>query len=202
MLVIVGDEGIGDWFVFRFCMLRCSLPPAHGSPSVESNALLDISLDPAALAPRPAPSRSSRPPGHTGPAPGRTPGDDPITPLRRPGRPPTDSAAYSGPARSASPSPWRYGKIIEMTIDPQRSAVLALHWQVNVIKPEGFFGPMLSAPVARSGVVERAVRFHRSVREAGVTVVFTRFTVPVGEGGLVRNTELMRAVGAGSIPCS
>lgn len=82
-----------------------------------------------------------------------------------------------------------------MTIAPRRSAVLALHWQVNVIKPEGFFGPMLSAPVARSGVVQRAVRFHESVRAAGVTVVFVRFTVPAGEGGLVRNTELMRAVG-------
>lgn len=82
-----------------------------------------------------------------------------------------------------------------MTIDPRRSAVLALHWQVNVIKPEGFFGPMLSAPVARSGVVQRAARFHGSVRLAGVPVVFTRFTVPAGEGGLVRNTELMKAVG-------
>ncbi len=82
-----------------------------------------------------------------------------------------------------------------MTSAPRRSAVLALHWQVNVIKPEGFFGPMLSAPVARSGVVQRAVRFHESVRAAGVTVVFVRFTVPAGEGGLVRNTELMRAVG-------
>ncbi len=82
-----------------------------------------------------------------------------------------------------------------MTIAPRRSAVLALHWQVNVIKPEGFFGPMLSTPVARSGVVQRAVRFHGSVRAAGVAVVFVRFTVPAGEGGLVRNTKLMRAVG-------
>lgn len=63
-------------------------------------------------------------------------------------------------------------------IDLGRSAVLALHWQVNVIKPEGFFGPMLSEPVARSGVVERAVRFHELARAAGVPVVFTRFTRP------------------------
>ncbi|HVE95450.1 MAG TPA: cysteine hydrolase [Pseudonocardiaceae bacterium] len=82
-----------------------------------------------------------------------------------------------------------------MTIAPRRSAVPALHWQVNVIKPDGFFGPMLRAPVARSGVVQRAVQFHGPVRAAGVAVVFVRFTVPAGEGGLVRNTELMRAVG-------
>lgn len=72
------------------------------------------------------------------------------------------------------------------------SAVLALHWQVNVIKPEGFFGGMLADAVARSGVVERAVRFHA---EAAVRVFFTRFTIPEGEGGLVRNTGFMRAVG-------
>ncbi|HWE90503.1 MAG TPA: cysteine hydrolase [Pseudonocardiaceae bacterium] len=82
-----------------------------------------------------------------------------------------------------------------MTIDPRRTAVLALHWQVNVIKPEGFFGAMLSEPVARSGVVGRAVEFHDTVSALGVPLIFTRFTVPEGEGGLVRNTALMTAVG-------
>jgi nicotinamidase-related amidase len=82
-----------------------------------------------------------------------------------------------------------------MTIIPRRAAVLALHWQVNVIKPEGFFGAMLSEPVARSGVVERAVRFHEAARAAGAAVFFTRFTIPEGEGGLVRNTGFMVAVG-------
>jgi biuret amidohydrolase len=75
------------------------------------------------------------------------------------------------------------------------SAVLALHWQVNVIKLEGFFGAMLGEPVARSGVVARAVRFHEAARAAGLPVYFTRFTIPEDEGGLVRNTGFMRAVG-------
>lgn len=82
-----------------------------------------------------------------------------------------------------------------MTIEPRRAAVLALHWQVNVIEPQGFFGAMLGEPVARSGVVDRAARFHESAAAAGVSLVFTRFTVPVGEGGLVRNTGFMSAVG-------
>ncbi|MGX9295779.1 isochorismatase family protein [Tsukamurella paurometabola] len=76
------------------------------------------------------------------------------------------------------------------------AAVLALHWQVNVIEPEGFFGPMLAAPVAESGVVDRAAAFHDAARAAGVPVIFTRFTVPEGEGDLVRNTAFMQAVGA------
>jgi biuret amidohydrolase len=73
-------------------------------------------------------------------------------------------------------------------------AVLALHWQVNVIKPEGFFGGMLAEPVARSGVVKRAAEFHAAVLELGLPVIFTRFTVPEGEGTLVRNTPVMSAV--------
>jgi len=76
-----------------------------------------------------------------------------------------------------------------MTSIAPRAAVLALHWQVNVIKPEGFFGAMLAEPVARGGVIERAARFHE---EAGVPVYFTRFTIPEGEGQLVRNTGFMR----------
>jgi nicotinamidase-related amidase len=82
-----------------------------------------------------------------------------------------------------------------MTIDPRRVAVLGLHWQVNVVRPEGFFGGMLSAAVASSGVVDRAARFHAAARVAGAAGYLTRFTIPEGEGGLVRNTDFMRAVG-------
>ncbi|BDH57537.1 isochorismatase family protein [Tsukamurella sp. PLM1] len=74
------------------------------------------------------------------------------------------------------------------------AAVLALHWQVNVIEPDGFFGPMLAAPVAESGVVARAAAFHDAALTVGIPVLFTRFTVPEGEGELVRNTGFMRAV--------
>jgi nicotinamidase-related amidase len=81
------------------------------------------------------------------------------------------------------------------TDETLHAAVLALHWQVNVIKPEGFFGAMLAEPVAASGVVPRAAAFHQAARAAGLPVVFTRFVVPVGEGRLVRNTGFMRAVG-------
>jgi nicotinamidase-related amidase len=83
-----------------------------------------------------------------------------------------------------------------MAIRGIRAAVLALHWQVNVVRPEGFFGPMLAGPVAASGVVSRATYFHRAAAERDVPVVFTRFTIPIGEGELVRNTGFMRSVGA------
>ncbi|MBB3036858.1 cysteine hydrolase [Hoyosella altamirensis] len=83
-----------------------------------------------------------------------------------------------------------------MTFEAQRTALLGLHWQVNVIKPEGFFGPMLAEPVASSGVVDRAVAFHQAISEIGIPLVFTRFTIPEDEGLLVRNTGFMSAVGS------
>ncbi|MGV9674286.1 cysteine hydrolase [Nocardia sp. NPDC003482] len=83
-----------------------------------------------------------------------------------------------------------------MESDHARTAVLALHWQVNVIKSEGFFGPMLAGPVAESGVIDRAAAFHAAALAAGIPVLFTRFTIPVGEGALVRNTGFMRSMAA------
>lgn len=74
------------------------------------------------------------------------------------------------------------------------TAVLALHWQVNVVAPEGFFAAMLAAPVAESGVIPRAERFHQQARDASVLTVWTRFVIPEGEGQLVRNTGFMNAV--------
>lgn len=79
-------------------------------------------------------------------------------------------------------------------VDARQVAVLGLHWQVNVIRRGGFFGTMLAEPVQRSGVVDRATRFHELAVAAGVPLVLTRFTVPEDEGGLVRNTDFMRAV--------
>ena len=81
-----------------------------------------------------------------------------------------------------------------MEIDATRTAVLGLHWQVNVIKPEGFFGAWFAEPVARSGVIERAGRVLEAAREAGVPVAYTRFVVPPDGGTLVRNTPVMEQV--------
>lgn len=84
--------------------------------------------------------------------------------------------------------------MVGMTLFSRRIAVIGLHWQHNVIDPAGFFGEMLGEAVSRSGVVERATRFHESALAAGAALHFTRFTVPEGEGELVRNTDFMRAV--------
>jgi len=76
-------------------------------------------------------------------------------------------------------------------IDGARTAVLGLHWQVNVVKPEGVFGALFAGPVARSGVIDRAATVHAAARHRGIPVAYTRFTVPIDGGGLVPNTPVM-----------
>lgn len=84
-----------------------------------------------------------------------------------------------------------------MRFDARHTAVLALHWQVNVVDQEGYFGPMLGPAVQRSGVRERAAQLHRAAQDAGVPVYFTRFVLPEDGGLMAANTPMMQAV-AGS----
>lgn len=81
-----------------------------------------------------------------------------------------------------------------MRINLDHSAVMGLHWQRNVVKPEGFFGGWFAEPVAQSGVIARTVRVLAAAREAGVPVIYTRFVVPPDGGQLVRNTPVMAQV--------
>ncbi|WP_263399719.1 cysteine hydrolase [Saccharopolyspora pogona] len=76
-----------------------------------------------------------------------------------------------------------------------RGAVLGLHWEVNVIEPEASSAGRSRSrwPAAAWSGGPRVST--SSAREAGAELVLTRFTVPPGEGGLVRNTAFMRAVG-------
>jgi nicotinamidase-related amidase len=81
-----------------------------------------------------------------------------------------------------------------MRLVAAETAVLGLHWQVNVVRPEGVFGARYAAEVARAGVIARALEVHAAARRAGMLVVYTRFTVPVDGGQLVRNTPVMMQV--------
>lgn len=81
-----------------------------------------------------------------------------------------------------------------MELDLDHSAVMGLHWQRNVVKPEGFFGAWFADPVAGSGVIERTARVIAAARDAGIPVVYTRFVVPSDDGQLVRNTPVMAQV--------
>jgi len=81
-----------------------------------------------------------------------------------------------------------------MEVDPARTAVMGLHWQRNVIEPEGFFGGWFAEPVARAGVIPRTARVLAAARRTKIQVVYTRFVVPPDGGQLVRNTDAMAQV--------
>lgn len=81
-----------------------------------------------------------------------------------------------------------------MELDPASTAIIGLHWQRNVVKPEGFFGAWFAEPVARIGVIERTARVFEAARSARIQVVYTRFVVPPDGGQIVRNTAVMAQV--------
>jgi biuret amidohydrolase len=81
-----------------------------------------------------------------------------------------------------------------MRLTASATAVLSLHWQVNVIRPEGLFGSRYAAAVQAAGVVALVRGVHSAARRAGVLVVYTRFTVPADGGRLVPNTPIMRQI--------
>lgn len=81
-----------------------------------------------------------------------------------------------------------------MHVVAERTAVLGLHWQVNVVRPEGLFGALFAEPVVGSGVIPRAAAVHAGARGAGLLVAYTRFTIPEGGGQFVANTPVMRQI--------
>ena len=78
-------------------------------------------------------------------------------------------------------------------LDPQRLAVLALHWQNDLMLPEGPFGPMFAAEVARQGLVPRMAGVLDAVRSAGGTVIYVNVAHNPGAREVIQNSPLFRA---------
>lgn len=72
--------------------------------------------------------------------------------------------------------------------------MLGLHWTVNVIKPEGYFGAWFAGPVESSGVIPQTAEVFAAARHPGIPIVYTRFVIPDGGGQLVKNTPVMTEV--------
>lgn len=75
---------------------------------------------------------------------------------------------------------------------PARTALLAVHWQNDVIAPDGAFGPIFGRRVAALGLVERAARVFAAARAAGVTLVYVNVAYAPGHGEVVQNNALFR----------
>ncbi|SCL44162.1 Nicotinamidase-related amidase [Micromonospora citrea] len=73
-------------------------------------------------------------------------------------------------------------------IDPARTAVVGVHWQHEVVSPDGLFGPFFAEQVARHDVASHAARVNAAVRAAGGLVVYTRVAHRPGHPDLIPNT--------------
>jgi nicotinamidase-related amidase len=79
------------------------------------------------------------------------------------------------------------------SLDAKRTAVLAIHWQVDVVAPEGVFGKTFARSVAASGVVPRTAKVLDASRAAGAMVVYVNVRYWPGYVGLTRNNALFNS---------
>lgn len=79
-------------------------------------------------------------------------------------------------------------------IDPTRTAVLAVHWQHEVVSPDGMFGPYFAEQVTRHRVASYAARIAEAVRSGGGLVVYTGVAYRPGYPDLIPNTPAFAMV--------
>ncbi|MDO3686832.1 cysteine hydrolase family protein [Micromonospora sp. C28ISP2-4] len=72
-------------------------------------------------------------------------------------------------------------------IDWAHTAVVGVHWQHEVVSPDGVFGPFFADQVARHGVTANAAGVAAAARAAGGLVVFTRVAYRPGYPDLIAN---------------
>jgi len=81
-----------------------------------------------------------------------------------------------------------------MELDLSRTAVLALHFQRDVVTKEGAFGAFFGGEVERRGVIPKVQRVLEKAREKGLPVIFTRVCFRPGYPDLIANDPLFSMV--------
>jgi nicotinamidase-related amidase len=77
-----------------------------------------------------------------------------------------------------------------MTINPRETAVLALHWEVDIVTSEGAFGPFFAEMVNTTGVIARTAHVLSRARSAGMPIIYTRVCFRPGYPDLIVNNPL------------
>src|SRR6476620_7816082 len=77
------------------------------------------------------------------------------------------------------------------TLDPARTALVAVHLQNDIVGPDGAFAPFFRAEIDRVGTLTTAARLLDAARAAGVQVVYTRVAWQPGHSDLVANSPLL-----------
>jgi biuret amidohydrolase len=80
----------------------------------------------------------------------------------------------------------------DLSIDPRRTAVIAMHWQEDVVAPKGAFGDIFAQAVTASGVVARTASMLDQARSAGCTIIYVNIVYRPGYSGTIQNNALFR----------
>lgn len=78
--------------------------------------------------------------------------------------------------------------------DPVRTAIVAVHFQNDIVGPDGAFAGFFRAEVERTGVIATTAQVLDAARAAGATIVYTRVAWQPGYGDLVANSPLLGMV--------
>lgn len=79
-------------------------------------------------------------------------------------------------------------------IEPARTAIVAIDFQLDLMGANGAFAPMFHAEVERTDLIPVAAQLLDGVRAAGVKVVYCRASFQPGYTDLVANLPLFSAV--------
>ena len=77
-------------------------------------------------------------------------------------------------------------------LDMKSLAVLALHWQNDLVLPDGKFG-FFAKEIERNGLVPRMARVLKAVRAAGGTVIYVNVARSADSREVIKNSPLFAA---------
>jgi nicotinamidase-related amidase len=80
------------------------------------------------------------------------------------------------------------------SFDPTRTAIVAVHFQNDIVGPDGAFSGFFRAEVERTGVLATAARLLDGARAAGARVVYTRVAWKTDQSDLNPNSPILGIV--------
>lgn len=77
------------------------------------------------------------------------------------------------------------------TYDPQRTAIIAVHLEGDIVGADGALAPVFHAEIERTGVLNTISRLLDTARQSGIKIVYTRVAFQPGYPDLIPNSPLL-----------
>jgi len=81
-----------------------------------------------------------------------------------------------------------------MELNPERTAVIAIHCQGDIVSGEGAFAPFFHDQIVTRNVINKIGGLLNSARDAGMTVIYTRVAFKPNFSDLNANSPLLKVV--------